>query len=99
MRSINRKRQQQGSSFISLVDLPRSASHPSSTNLIRLDLPWRPNDATVNVPGYDLRILPGSSVSQTLALYAMPSEMPEAMRKPLQARFSTCVASRADWPA
>jgi hypothetical protein len=45
--------------------------HP---NFLYFDLPWRPADATVDVPGYSVRILPMSSSAQTMALFAMLAE-------------------------
>jgi hypothetical protein len=38
------------------------------------DLPWRPADATVDVPGYSVRILPMSSTAQTMGLFAILAE-------------------------
>jgi hypothetical protein len=46
-------------------------------NFLWLDLPWRPGDATVDLPGYSVRILPLSSSAHTLAYYAILSEMAE----------------------
>lgn len=43
-------------------------------NLIWLDLPWRPADATVDVPGYSVRILPMSSTAHTMAYFALLAE-------------------------
>ena len=40
-------------------------------NLIWLDLPWRPGDGTVDVPGYSVRILPMSSSAHTMAYFAV----------------------------
>ena len=44
------------------------ANHP---NLLWLDLPWRPADATVDVPGYSVRILPMSSSAHTMAYFSI----------------------------
>ena len=44
-------------------------------NLLWLDLPWRPGDASVDVPGYSARILPLSAVAHTLAYFSLLSEM------------------------
>jgi hypothetical protein len=52
------------------------ADHP---NLIWLDLPWRPADATVDVPGYSVRILPMSSSAHTMAYFALLGELGERM--------------------
>ena len=51
--------------------------HP---NLLWLDLPWRPGDATVDVPGYSVRILPMSSSAHTMLYFALLCEVAERMR-------------------
>jgi hypothetical protein len=43
--------------------------------LLWLDLPWRPGDASIDVPGYSVRILPLSAVAHTLAYSSLLSEM------------------------
>lgn len=48
-------------------------------NLIWLDLPWRPADACVDLPGYSVRLLPSSSAADTLAYFAIMAEMAERM--------------------
>jgi hypothetical protein len=48
-------------------------------NLLWLDLPWRPGDATVDVVGYSVRILPMSSSAHTMAYFAMMCELAERM--------------------
>lgn len=48
-------------------------------NFLYFDLPWRPADATVDIPGYSVRILPMSSSAQTMALFAILSECAEHM--------------------
>ncbi len=55
---------------------PAGIDHPG---YLWFDLPWRPGDACVDVPGYSVRILPMSSVSQTMALFALLSEYAERM--------------------
>ena len=57
----------------------RPASLPDHKNFIWLDLPWRPADASVDVPGYSVRILPMSSTCHTMAYFAILSEMAERM--------------------
>ena len=57
----------------------RPAGLEDHENLVWFDLPWRPSDATVDVPGYSVRILPGSSTAQTMAYFAILSEMAEEM--------------------
>ncbi|HUT59481.1 MAG TPA: hypothetical protein VNA25_16650 [Phycisphaerae bacterium] len=48
-------------------------------NFLWFDLPWRPGDGTVDVPGYGVRVLPGSSSAQTMAFFAILCEMAERM--------------------
>jgi len=48
-------------------------------NLIWLDLPWRPGDACVDLPGYGVRLLPSSSAADTLAYFAIMAEMVQSM--------------------
>ena len=55
---------------------PELKDHP---NLLWLDLPWRPADATVDVPGYSVRILPMSSSAHTMAYFAMLCQLAERM--------------------
>ncbi len=57
----------------------RLSSVKDHKNFIWLDLPWRPADACINVPGYSVRILPSSSSAETLAYFAILAEMAEAM--------------------
>jgi hypothetical protein len=49
--------------------------HP---NLIWLELPWRPGDATVDIPGYSVRLLPMSSSAHTMAYFALMAELTPA---------------------
>ena len=48
-------------------------------NLIWIDLPWRPGDATVDVPGYSVRILPMSSSAHTMLYFTLVSELAQRM--------------------
>jgi len=57
----------------------RPATLTDHKNLLWLDLPWRPADASVDVPGYGVRILPMSSTCHTMAYFALMAEMAEAM--------------------
>jgi hypothetical protein len=57
----------------------RPATLPEHKNFIWLDLPWRPADASVDVPGYSVRILPMSSTCHTMAYFAILSEIAERM--------------------
>lgn len=57
----------------------RPADLKDHRDFLWLDLPWRPTDQTVDVPGYSVRILPMSSSAQTMALFAILSEMAERM--------------------
>ncbi len=50
-----------GVKFIYTSPFGRPAALKDHRNLLWLDLPWRPGDATVDVPGYSVRVLPGSS--------------------------------------
>ncbi|HTL29680.1 MAG TPA: hypothetical protein VL282_10675 [Tepidisphaeraceae bacterium] len=53
----------------------RPADLKNHENFMWLDLPWRPADATVDVPGYGVRILPMSSSAHTMAYFAILAEM------------------------
>lgn len=64
-----------GIRFIYSSPYGRSASLRDHPNLIWLDLPWRPADATVDIPGYSVRMLPMSSCAHTMAYFALLSEM------------------------
>ncbi len=55
---------------------PTLKDHP---NLLWLDLPWRPGDATVDVPGYSVRILPMSSSVHSIVYFAILSELAQNM--------------------
>lgn len=57
----------------------RRAGMKDYRNFLWLDLPWRPGDACVDVPGYSVRILPSSSSAQTIAYNAILCEMAERM--------------------
>jgi hypothetical protein len=61
--------------FIYTSPYGRPTALKSHRNLLWLDLPWRPGDATVDVPGYSVRILPLSSSAHTVAYFAMLCEM------------------------
>jgi len=68
-----------GLRFIYSSPYGRPATLPDHERLLWLDLPWRPTDATVDVPGYSVRILPMSSTAHTMAYFAMLCEMAERM--------------------
>jgi hypothetical protein len=55
------------------------AALKSHENLLWFDLPWRPGDACVDVPGYSVRLIPSSSAAHTMAYFAILSEMAERM--------------------
>jgi hypothetical protein len=57
---------------------PMAAMKPNK-NFLYFDLPWRPGDAEVDIPGYAVRILPGSSSVMTMAYNAILCEMAERM--------------------
>ncbi|HEY3322957.1 MAG TPA: hypothetical protein VGP72_21055 [Planctomycetota bacterium] len=69
-----------GIRFIYTSPYGRPAELKDHKNLIWLDLPWRPADATVDIPGYSVRMMPMSSSAETVALFAMLSEMGERMK-------------------
>jgi hypothetical protein len=68
-----------GVRFIYTSPYGRPAGLKDHDNLLWLDLPWRPADATVDIPGYSVRILPMSSSAHTLAYFAMLCELSEQM--------------------
>jgi hypothetical protein len=68
-----------GLKFIYSSPCGRPATLKDHKNLTWLDLPWRPGDACVDVPGYGARILPSSSSAETMAYFAVLAEMAEAM--------------------
>ncbi len=69
-----------GVKFIYTSPYGRPAALKDHPNLLWFDLPWRPTDATVDVPGYSVRILPMSSSAQALAYNAMMAEFAQAMQ-------------------
>jgi hypothetical protein len=68
-----------GVRFIYTSPYGRPAGLKDHENLIWLDLPWRPADATVDVPGYSVRILPMSSSAHTMVYFSLLCEMAERM--------------------
>jgi hypothetical protein len=68
-----------GVRFIYTSPYGRPAGLKDHENLIWLDLPWRPADATVDVPGYSVRILPMSSSAHTMVYFQLMCEMAERM--------------------
>lgn len=69
-----------GVRFIYTSPYGRPAALGNRRNLLWFDLPWRPGDACVDVPGYSVRIIPSSSAAHTMAYFAIVSEMAERMR-------------------
>ncbi|HEX8524421.1 MAG TPA: hypothetical protein VF669_19350 [Tepidisphaeraceae bacterium] len=65
---------ERGTKLIYSSPYGRPATLKDHPNLLWLDLPWRPGDATVDVPGYSVRILPMSSTAHTMAYYALLAE-------------------------
>ena len=65
--------------FIYTTPYGRPAALKDHKNLLWLDLPWRPADATVDVPGYSVHILPMSSSAHTMAYFALLCELAERM--------------------
>jgi hypothetical protein len=68
-----------GIRFIYTSPYGRPAALKDHEGLLWLDLPWRPGDAAIDVPGYSVRILPLSAVAHTLAYFSLLSEMAERM--------------------
>jgi len=66
-----------GVRFVHTSPYGRPAALKNHRNLLWLDLPWRPADATVDIPGYSVRMMPMSSSVETVAFFAMLSEMAE----------------------
>ena len=64
-----------GIRFIYTSPYGRPEALKDHEGLIWLDLPWRPGDASIDVPGYSVRILPLSAVAHTLAYFSLLSEM------------------------
>jgi hypothetical protein len=67
-----------GIRFIYSSPYGRRAGLDDHPNLIWLDLPWRPGDATVDIPGYSVRLLPMSSSAHTMAYFALLAELSSA---------------------
>lgn len=68
-----------GVRFIYTSPYGRPAALRNHPNLLWLDLPWRPADATVDIPGYSVRLLPASSSCHTMAYFAILCEMAQRM--------------------
>lgn len=68
-----------GLRFIYTSPYGRPAALASRPGLLWLDLPWRPGDACVDVPGYGVRIVPSSSGAQTMAYFAIVAEMADRL--------------------
>ena len=68
-----------GVRFIYTSPYGRPARLKDHENLIWLDLPWRPGDATVDVPGYSVRILPMSSCAHTMVYFQLMCELARRM--------------------
>jgi hypothetical protein len=68
-----------GVRFIYTSPYGRPATLRDHENLIWLDLPWRPGDATVDVPGYSVRILPMSSCAHTMVYFSLICELAQRM--------------------
>ncbi len=52
---------------------------PSHPNLLWLDLPWRPADQSIDIPGYSVRMCPTSSSVHTVTYFAILSELATRM--------------------
>jgi hypothetical protein len=68
-----------GIRFVYTTPYGRPATLKDHPNLLWLDLPWRPTDATVDIPAYSVRMMPMSSTAHTVAYFAMLCEMAERM--------------------
>jgi hypothetical protein len=68
-----------GVRFIHTSPYGRARGLKAHRSFLWLDLPWRPADATVDVPGYGVRILPASSSADTVAYFAVLCEMAQRM--------------------
>jgi hypothetical protein len=66
---------ERGVRFIYTSPYGRPATLRDHENLVWLDLPWRPGDATVDVPGYSVRILPMSSSAHTMVYFQLMCEL------------------------
>ena len=68
-----------GVRFIYSSPYGRPATLKAHPDLLWLDLPWRPGDATVDIPGYSVRLLPMSSSAHTIVYFAVMSELADRM--------------------
>jgi len=68
-----------GVNYIHTTPYGKRAGMPESKNFLWFELPWRPADAWVDVPGYGVRILPSSSTAHTIAYNAVLCEMAEQL--------------------
>ncbi len=68
-----------GVKFIYTTPYGRPATLADHPGLLWLDLPWRPTDATVDIPGYGVRMLPMSSSAQAMCYHALLAEFAQRM--------------------
>ncbi|MCY2931373.1 MAG: hypothetical protein NTV86_18165 [Planctomycetota bacterium] len=68
-----------GIRFVHTTPYGRPATLKDHPNLLWLDLPWRPTDATVDIPAYSVRMMPMSSTAHTVGYFALLCEMAERM--------------------
>jgi len=68
-----------GVNYIHTTPYGRRAGMPDKPNFLWFDLPWRPADAWVDIPGYSVRLLPSSSTAHTMGYNAILAEMAEAL--------------------
>ncbi len=68
-----------GVNYIHTTPFGKRAEMPESANFLWFDLPWRPGDAWVDVPGYGVRIVPSSSTAHSIAYNAILCEMAEQL--------------------
>ena len=57
----------------------RPADLPDRKHHVWFDLPWRPGDGEVEVPGYSVRMIPGSSSAHTIGYFCLLCELAQQM--------------------
>ena len=79
-----------GTKFIYSSPFGRPATLKDHPHLLWLDLPWRPGDATVDIPGYSVRLLPGSSTAPHDDVFFNPVRSRENIGMELGVGISPC---------
>jgi len=70
-----------GFSVVQTSPYGRPADLPDRTQHVWFDLPWRPGDAEVYIPGYSVRVVPGSSSAQTMGYFCLLAELAHRMQQ------------------